>query len=150
MNLAFSYSWVLLLLPLSIIPLFGCIQHKISYFWTELIPTDRLSVIIDRFIRVASAAAISSLVLGLSGPYVREKIIERIGTGAHIVLLLDHGASMNANFAGSYLGGGTQESKGTFARNLLTEFVKRRPNDLFGMVSFSTAPIYVLPLINGR
>lgn len=36
------------------------------------------------------------------------------------------------------------------ARQVLSEFVARRQNDFFGMISFSTAPIYVMPLTQDR
>jgi mxaC protein len=76
--------------------------------------------------------------------------VERIGTGAHVVLLLDRSSSMNENFTGKYLGARQGESKSAVARQLLSEFVGRREHDLFAMVNFSAAPIYVLPLTEDR
>ncbi|MGR9052572.1 MAG: vWA domain-containing protein, partial [Gammaproteobacteria bacterium] len=63
---------------------------------------------------------------------------------------LDRSASMNENFAGRYFGGLPQESKVAVARKLLGEFVGQRQDDFFGMISFSTAPIYVLPLTRDK
>ena len=86
----------------------------------------------------------------MSGPYLREQWVDRIGTGAHIALLLDRSSSMNENFTGQYLGAKATESKSAMARKLLSEFVERRQHDLFGMVAFAAAPIYVLPLTEDR
>jgi mxaC protein len=50
--------------------------------------TDTLSLVIDLILRVAGAAAIAGLVLGLSGLHRLGQSIERLGEGANIVLLL--------------------------------------------------------------
>ncbi len=138
--------WILALSPLGLLPFFRVNQKKPVYSWITLIPPDRLSIIAEWVGRTVSALTIFVLIGALGEPHFREQSVERIGTGAHIVLLFDRSASMNANFAGSYLGGGSEESKGTIASKMLSEFVDRRQKDLFGMVAFSTSPIYVLPL----
>ncbi|MEE9398477.1 MAG: vWA domain-containing protein [Methylococcales bacterium] len=53
---------------------------------------------------------------------------------------------MNTNFAGSHLGGESNESKNSIAREVLNTLVNRGQDDLFGMLSFSTSPVYTLPL----
>lgn len=146
MDVAFSNSWVLGTLLLGLIPLFRANQKTLSYPWLEIVPTDSLSLIIDWLGRGVAALAIAALIAAISGPHFRERSVERLGTGAHIVLVLDRSASMNANFAGHYVDDGIRKWKGAIAKNLLAEFVSRRPHDLFAMVSFSTSPIYVLPL----
>ena len=115
-----------------------------------MVPEDPLSDWIDRGLRFAASLAMVLLILGITGPYEREKSVERIGTGAHIVLLLDRSSSMNENFTGRYLGARSNESKSEMARKLLSEFVGRRTHDLFAMVAFAAAPIYVLPLTDDR
>jgi mxaC protein len=57
---------------------------------------------------------------------------------------------MNENFTGRYLGAKATESKSAMARKLLSEFVERRRHDLFGMIAFAAAPIYVLPLTEDK
>jgi mxaC protein len=104
----------------------------------------------DRGLRFAASLAILLLIIGISGPFRREQPVEHIGTGAHIVLLLDRSSSMNENFTGRYLGARAAESKSAMARKLLSEFVDRREHDLFAMVAFAAAPIYVLPLTDDR
>ena len=79
-----------LILPLTLLSLLPWIRRgeaTVTYSSLELIPTDALSTWLDRFIRLAGSLAIFSIVVGMAGPYQREKTIERMGTGAHIVLL---------------------------------------------------------------
>lgn len=148
--MAFAHPWLLLLGILALLPLFRAGQKTLTYSWLPLLPPDPFSTAMDWLIRLIASGALAALVIALAGPYLREQPVERIGTGAHIVLLIDRSSSMNENFAGRYLGGGTHESKGAVARDLLAEFVARRKEDLFAMVSFSTSPIYVLPLTQDR
>lgn len=146
MDIGFYHPWILLITPLALLPFFRSSQSPVNYSSLSMIPGDWLSQLFFTAIKLIGAAVIVLIVLGLASPYHKEKTVERIGNGAHIVLLLDRSASMNENFAGRYFGGKAQESKVAVARNMLTEFVRRRKNDLFGMISFSTSPIHVLPL----
>ena len=150
LNLGLLTPWALTLLPLAMIPWFRRGQEPIGYSCLDMVPQDPLSEWIDRGLRLTACATLVLLILGISGPYEREQIIDRIGTGAHIVLLLDRSSSMNENFTGRYLGAKASESKSAMARKLLSEFVERRNHDLFAMVAFAAAPIYVLPLTDDR
>jgi mxaC protein len=149
-NLGFAEPWALLLTVTAALPWLRRGQRALPYSAVPLIPKDPLSAWIDRLLRFAGAAAVLCLALGIAGPYLREQWVERIGTGAHIVLLLDRSSSMNDNFTGKYLGARAGESKSAVARKLLSEFVARREHDLFAMVEFAAAPIYVLPLTEDR
>lgn len=115
-----------------------------------LIPDDRVSTLIGMILRVARSASLALVAVGLSGPYLPEKQIERIGEGAQIILLLDRSRSMDQPFAGqpfrNPLITEDTDAKGTVARRLLSEFVAGRRNDKYGMLVFSTEPIQVLPL----
>lgn len=150
MSLGLLTPWAILLLPLVFIPWFRRGQEAISYSSLTIVPEDPLSDWIDRGLRVMASLALMLLIIGMSGPYQREQSVDRIGTGAHIVLLLDRSSSMNENFTGRYLGAKASESKSAMAQKLLSEFVDRRVHDLFAMVAFAAAPIYVLPLTDDR
>lgn len=140
----------MLLLPLALIPWFKRGQDSIVYSSLAMVPDDPLSDWMDRGIRLIAVLTVGTIIIGLAGPYLREEPVRHIGTGAHIVLLLDRSSSMNENFTGRYLGARNNESKSAMARQLLSEFVDRRAHDLFAMVSFAAAPIYVLPLTADR
>lgn len=150
LSLGLLTPWAILLLPLVFIPWFRRGQEAISYSSLTIVPEDPLSDWIDRGLRVMASLALLLLIIGMSGPYQREQSVDRIGTGAHIVLLLDRSSSMNENFTGRYLGAKASESKSAMAQKLLSEFVDRRVHDLFAMVAFAAAPIYVLPLTDDR
>jgi mxaC protein len=150
MNLGFAEPWAVLLGATAALPWLRRGQRSHAYSAVSMIPSDPLSAALDRLLRFAGVAAVSFLALGLAGPYLREQWVERIGTGAHIVLLLDRSSSMNENFTGKYLGARAGDSKSAMARKLLSEFAARREHDLFAMVDFAAAPIYVLPLTQDR
>jgi mxaC protein len=150
LNLGFAEPWALLLSLAAALPWLRRGQRALAYSAISMIPDDPLSTRLDRLLRFAAAGAVVCLALGLAGPYLREQWVEKLGTGAHIVLLLDRSSSMNENFTGRYLGTRANESKSAVARKLLAEFVGRREHDLFAMVDFAAAPIYVLPLTEDR
>jgi len=151
MSIGVAYPWVLWLLPLSLAPLVFRRQNTVSYPALMMVPRDRLSGVVGAVQRVVPALLIAILIIAISGLFRPPEEVERIGTGAHIVLLLDRSRSMDQPFGGQPfiypLGGGTDfDSKGTVARRVLSDFVASRGEDLYGMVVFSTYPIQVLPL----
>ena len=146
MNFAFAHPWALLLALLAIIPLYKSGQKTLTYSCLALLPEDNLSLWIDRSLRFLAGLAALLLAVGIAEPYLREQWVEKTGTGAHIVLLVDRSSSMNENFSGTYLGGTAHESKSALASKLMAEFIERRKQDFFALVAFSATPIYVLPL----
>lgn len=150
MPLEIDHPWVLLLLPLCLLPLLARAGAAIRYSTLLLIPKDRPSRLLDVGLRVTAAAAIAVLLLGLSGPFLPATEVERIGEGAQIVLLLDRSRSMDQPFGGQSFENPLDmrgaDSKGTIARRVLSQFVAGRRNDQYAMLVFSTQPIQVLPL----
>lgn len=166
MNLAMRLDqpfW-LCLLPLALWPLLAASGPALANTWAAQLPRDRASDLLQAALRGAAALAIAALVLGLAGPYRPEDQIERVGTGAEVVLVLDRSRSMDERFAGGrpaanapkgtgpealdyYMrlrDSGTRDSKGKVARQMLAEFAARRSEDRFGMIVFSSLPIPVL------
>jgi mxaC protein len=136
-------------LLLVLLPLFNNGMSASPTPWLTLIPGDTLSVFIVCCLRLCAMAAIAGLVLGIAGLHRTEQRRERIGHGAHIVLLLDRSSSMDNSFAGR-APNGSEESKATAARRLLTDFVKQRQTDLIGVAEYSTAPLFVMPLTENK
>ncbi|PPK75965.1 mxaC protein [Methylobacter tundripaludum] len=149
MNLAVNTPWALAGLVLTLLPLFNNGMRTSPAPWTALIPGDTLSVFIVCCLRLCAVAAIAGLVLGIAGLHRAEQSRERIGHGAHIVLLLDRSSSMDNTFAGR-ASNGSDESKATAARRLLTDFVKQRQTDLIGVAEYSTSPLFVMPLTENK
>jgi len=150
MNLEFDYPWVLLLLPLCLVPLLAGGSAAIRYSTFLLLPADPASRVLEVGLRIVSAATVVLLLLGLSHPFLPATEVERIGEGAQIVLLLDRSRSMDQPFGGQSfenpLDMRNADPKGTIARRVLSEFVAARRNDQYAMLVFSTQPIKVLPL----
>lgn len=158
LRLAFTTPWWLLLTPLALLAVFRHTHTPIACASLAWLPDDRASTRVEVLLRAAAAIGILALLAGLAGLHRPAVPVERIGTGAHLLLLLDRSRSMDQPFARQPGGGNRMQnharegvrSKGAVARELLGNFVERRGNDLFGMVIFSTFPIPVLPLTERR
>jgi mxaC protein len=145
MSLGLATPAALLLLPLALLPLVFVMQRKQGYPSLAAVETDALSAAVDASLRLLGAAAIGLLILGIGGLQLKGQSVERVGEGAHIVLLIDRSRSMDDTFAGRPPAEG-EASKSAAARHLLREFILKRPNDRFGVAVFSTMPMHVLPL----
>ena len=163
--LHFDSPAVLVLLPLALLPLWSRAGRPLKNAWVALLPRDRASENVQRALRAAAVLALALLVVVLAGPYWPEYTVEKVGRGAEIVLVLDRSRSMDQGFAGTgrkpggapekvtpealdrYVhmqGNRDRDPKGQVARRLLADFTAGRPNDRFGMISFSTLPLRVL------
>ena len=145
----FRDLWVLLALPLALVPLWRARFAESRYPWTAMLPADALSEWIDRALRILAAMAIAVIVLALAAPYRAQPPVERVAQGAEIVLLLDRSRSMDQAFAGdpkSTWWSASQETKARVAARLLAQFAQHRGHDRIGMVVFSTLPIRIIPL----
>ncbi len=162
--MSFDHPWLLWLLPLASLPLLAQPGRALDNAWVALLPRDRVSEALGWALRSSGVLALAALVFGMAGPYRLEYDVERVGTGAEIVLVLDRSRSMDQGFAGarpafgamkgtgpealdyyvSQTPGRLRESKGKVARQVLAEFAAKRPMDRFGMIVFSTLPIRVL------
>ncbi|CAN5698461.1 hypothetical protein BH11PSE8_BH11PSE8_47990 [soil metagenome] len=159
----FDHPWLLLLLPLAVLPLLAQPGGALVNAWLVLMPRDRLSDAFSWALRAVGVLAVAALVIAMADPYRPEYAVERVGKGAEIVLALDRSRSMDQGFAGARRNGAVKgtgpealdyymsqspgrlrDSKGKVARQLLGDFAAKRPDDRFGMIVFSTLPIRVL------
>ena len=146
------HGWVLALLPLAVLPVLRPLSAAVRLSWIGLVTVDPFSRWLDRTLRAIGVLAIVSLVLAAGGLHRPAYEVERIGHGAHMVLLVDRSTSMDRPFAVRKVADagsvgrhrGSHRSKGEVARELLSKLVAERRNDRFGMVVFSTFPIPVL------
>jgi mxaC protein len=145
MSLWIDRPWVLLTLPLALLPLLFSGYRKAPIGSMAVVPVDIASAAVSWALRGSAVAAIALLTIALAGPFRGGQTISRSGEGAQVVILLDRSGSMNDTFAGR-TPEGNEESKASATKRLLREFVGRRPHDLFGVAAFSTSPMLVLPL----
>ncbi len=147
--MSFSIPWVLWLLPLALLPLLLNRSHSRSYSWVSMLPSDPLSDLIGWLLKTLAVMALLFIILGIAGPHSHQQKIERIGVGAQIALVLDRSASMDDPFSGGS-NGRVGETKSVAASRIITDFVKSRKNDMFGMITFSNSAMYVLPLSENK
>lgn len=149
MNLALDEPWLLALLPLGLLPLLVAQQRTGDYSWNRLLPPDTVSLLVDAAVRGLGLLAVTALLFGLAGLHREAHSVQRLGYGAHIVMLLDRSSSMDNSFAGR-APSGEEESKSRAAKRFLAEFAERRDHDMIGVVAYSTSPLFVLPLTDNR
>ncbi|HEY0907407.1 MAG TPA: vWA domain-containing protein [Methylophilus sp.] len=144
-----THLWPLLLLPLALLP--WCLRGQRHFKHPALqgLPTDPLSVWLERAWKISLSTLLLALAIALSGPFLKSQSIEKIGRGAHVMIVLDRSASMNEPFVNK---GDAQarQPKMQVAREVLKSLVKQGHEDLMGMVTFSTSPILAAPLGNDR
>lgn len=140
----FTHVMPLLLLPLILLPLllkkFSAFDHPAISF----MPEDWVSRWVERAWRLSAALLIAALCVAFAGPYLTEQQIEKIGSGAHVMVVLDRSASMNDEFGQKI--SGKAVTKFEAARQVLKNMISKSTDDLVGLVTFSTSPIFVSPL----
>lgn len=144
-HLGFSHPQALWLTLLAPAPFALSLLTRQGYPSLAAMPADAASQAMSLALKLLGAAAIGSAALGLAGLHRLGESVERLGQGAHVVLLIDRSASMNDSFAGRQRSG-VEEAKAAAARRLLLAFVSGRPHDRFGVAAFSTSPMMALPL----
>jgi mxaC protein len=142
---AFETPAFLAALVLLALPLYSTGVNVKPYPWLEMLPPDPLSVFIGGLLRLLGVVTFTALIFGMAGLYQKERQIERIGHGAHIVILFDRSSSMDNTFAGKTPDGG-EESKTAAARRLLSGFIEHRQQDRIGVAGYSTSPLLLMPL----
>ncbi len=149
-ELSWAHPFFFYCLPLALLPwIFQNTTKKIA--WQGFIPKDSLSGVLFVLSKLAASVAMICLILTLADPYIPEQTVERTRQGAEFVVLLDRSRSMDDQFARPprntlqrYMG--VKHSKREVSRDYLAEFVKRRPDDRFGYVFFSTKATEILKL----
>lgn len=150
MNL--EHFWILFFLPLLILPWYVLPFKTLKVRNLPIIPLDPTSKTLNLIIRFSASLGIASLLFGLANPRSMQTVVERVGTGAEIVLLLDRSRSMDQPYGkvdlnrSLMLNNDASITKSVAARDVLSNFVKNRPSDFFGLINFSSRPIKVFPL----
>lgn len=147
-NLHFAAPPWLFAALLGIWPLIARGHEAFAYPSVAALPRDALSRWIARLWRTCGALAVVSLAVALAGPYLGERQVEKVGRGAHIMVVMDRSASMNDGFAGQ--DGKQKISKMEAARSVLRDFVRQGRDDMVGMVTFSTSPVFAAPMTSDR
>ncbi len=147
-HLHFQAPMWLLAAIVAVLPLLTRGQSAFAFPFVAMLPEDGVSRWIMRIWRFAGALTLLAISIAMAGPYLAERKVERIGRGAQVMVVLDRSASMNESFAG---GDKPQTiSKVEAARSVLKDFVRQGGDNMVGMVSFSTSPVFAAPLSTDR
>jgi mxaC protein len=153
-----AQPFMLLLLPLLLLPWFTRTQVK-TIAYANFISIDPLSKLIGITLKSFASIVIACLIISLAQPYIPEKVIERVGKGAEVLMLVDRSRSMDDPFvsqstksegASTSRSVGKGNSKRRVANQYLQEFVNKRPDDRFGFILFSNKALDILPLSYNR
>ncbi|MDR1967956.1 MAG: VWA domain-containing protein [Burkholderiaceae bacterium] len=148
MSLDFTQPWMLLLLPLALLPLLRRRSDTLVYPCLAWLPTDRVGRLVGFLWRGFAVAAMALTVFGLAGLGQSGTEVQRTGRGAEVLILLDRSSSMDAAVHTNGLkmaGRMSQEPKAKVVRDLLSEFVAKRPDNRFAFMTFSVVPLSVVP-----
>jgi mxaC protein len=151
----FTHPWLLLLLPLALLPFWRTRRDAIGFSYLSWLPRDRLGTVAGWLWRGCAVLALASAIVALAGVGRPQTQVVRTGHGAEILVLMDRSRSMDEIMMPSnwrsidplsrlaHLSRGPQKSR--VARELLSKFVAQRPDDRFSLMFFSTRPMTVVP-----
>ena len=144
------HPWALVLLPLALVPFWLKSRQGQMYSWLDIVPHDRVSDIANFAVKLVTALLLTSIVIAIAGPQGAEQQVQRIGTGAQTVLVIDRSVSMDHPFAGDSSSGRAAEIKSAAARRLITKFIDSRPDDMMGVVGFTNSALHGIKITANR
>jgi mxaC protein len=152
---AFERPWLLLLLPLALLPLWPTRRDVLPFASIVWLPVDRVGRIAQLLWTAFAMLALAALVIALAQPGRPETLVERTGRGAEIIVLMDRSRSMDDHMLPSnwheldpndrMTNRDSGPPKAQMARDLLAKFVAQRADDRFSLMFFSTRPLSVVP-----
>jgi mxaC protein len=154
-SFAFERPWLLLLLPLALLPLWPTGRDALSFASVAWLPADSAGRLAQALWTAFAILAMATLVVTLAEPGRPESLVERTGRGAEVVVLMDRSRSMDDHMLPSNwhkldpndrmtnLDSGPPKAQ--MARDLLSKFVAQRADDRFSLMFFSTRPLSVVP-----
>ncbi|WP_213778287.1 vWA domain-containing protein [Caballeronia sp. dw_276] len=139
----FAHPWVLVLLPLALLPLLRRRGDTLSFSYIGWLPVDQLGRAIGWLWRACAVLTILAIIMGLAGPGRSNLTALRTGTGAEILILMDRSSSMDDAMGGQPIDSRGM-SKNEVARRSISRFVDERPNDRLAFMMFGISPIPVV------
>lgn len=147
--MTFAFPWILLLLPLALAALreraLAAITVPGLAVWREVSSSRRLRWL--RRIRLLRVAAVGLLIAACAGPQIERQVGEETRQGVAIQLLVDISSSMDQSLES---GSGERISRLDGAKRVVEQFIRQRPDDLIGVVTFARYPDTLSPLTYGH
>ncbi len=150
MSFEFEHALWLWLLPLALLPLRRERADALTFSATVWLPENPAGPWVERAWRWSALLTLTCIIVGLASPGLDGGKLTRTGRGAEVLIMFDRSSSMDArprprvtDGSGTTAGLGLLESKNTIARSLLTQFVQKRREDRFALMTFATRPMLV-------
>ena len=150
MSVDFVRPWLLLMLPLALLPLIPRRSEALSFSFVDWLPIDSVGTGVEYFGRGCAVLAIFAIVLGLAGPGRSHLQAMRASTGAEIVILMDRSSSMDDVMGKSPVIEPGGMSKNEVARRSLGRFISARPDDRLAFLMFGISPVLVVPFTRNQ
>lgn len=147
--MTFAFPWILLLLPLTLAALrerpLAAITVSGLAVWRNVPPSPRLRWLSR--VRLLRAVAVALLITACAGPQMERQIGEETRQGVAIQLLVDISSSMDQSLAA---GDGVRMSRLEAVKRVVEQFIRHRPDDLIGLVTFARYADTLSPLTYGH
>jgi Ca-activated chloride channel family protein len=147
--MTFAFPWILLFLPLALATLrerpLAAITVSGLAVWRDVPPSRRLRWL--RRVRWLRAAALALLIAACAGPQMERQIGEETRQGIAVELLVDLSSSMDQSLAS---GEGKALSRLSGAKRVVEQFIRHRPDDLIGLITFARYADTLSPLTMGH
>ena len=147
--MTFAYPWILLMLPLALVALrqrpLTAITVSGLAVWRNVPPSGRLRWL--RRVRYMSAVAIGLLITACAGPQMERQVGEETREGVAIQLLVDISSSMEQSLAAD---DGERISRLEATKRVVEQFIRHRPDDLIGLITFARYADTLSPLTYGH
>lgn len=142
------HIWPLYCLPLCLFAIIPFQFNAADHPSVTSLPVDWVAIWIERLWRWLGAIAITSICIAVAKPYLAAQSVEKVGQGAHLMIVLDRSTSMNDPFGKKK----TKDSpaKLAVARDVLNQMIQNSPSDLVGLITFSTSPVFVSALTSDK
>ncbi|BCQ27169.1 VWA domain-containing protein (plasmid) [Caballeronia sp. NK8] len=145
MPVDFLRPWLLLMLPLALLPLLPRPAEAFSYSSIDWLPRDAIGAAIEHGRRLCAMLALLAIVFGLAGPGRSHVQVMRTGTASEILILMDRSASMDGVMSRTPVAEPRGQTKNAVARHALERFVAGRPDDRLAFMMFGISPVLAVP-----
>ncbi len=143
---------VLLLIPLALLPVLPKQRDAIRLPWIDWLPEDDAGTRLHVIWKILASVTIGLLVIGLAKPISPAGVIERVGRGAELSILLDRSASMDSQIRRKinkdYQSKQSTKTKNDIAREALSWLLNQRPENRYALTVFHVVAMRVTDFID--
>ena len=147
--MSFSFPWALLLLPLALLSLrkrqLNAVVVSSLAGWRGAAQSRRVKWL--ALLRILRTLAFLLLIAALAGPRKELPISEETRQGIAIEMLVDNSSSMDRNIISA---AGEKTTRMEAAKKTVEAFIKNRPDDLIGIITFARYADTLSPLTFGH